>query len=178
MITNPLLILLATDLLTFKRKKAKTDPLQNGSKLNTWSFMTDSGHYSGPVLFDGAFLNPATTQSNSYKLSMIGVEELSGYTFNLDIQFTPAALSQKGYKIFQTGKELINTFSYSQWPIVYSSGKKSFSEHRHKMHFRIENFDSATETITISFDGETIMNNGKRVKITDGITTAIVNRLE
>jgi hypothetical protein len=178
MITKPLLILLATDLLTFRRKKPKTDSLHNGNKLNTWSFMTDSGEYSGPVLFDGAFLNPANTQNNTYKLSMIGVEELSGYTFNLDIQFAKAALSQKGYNIFQSGKELINTFSYSQWPLVYSSGKKSFSGNRHKMHFRIENFDASTDTITISFDGETIMNNGKKVKITNGITTAIVNRLE
>ena len=108
---------------------------------------------------------------------MIGVEELSGYTFNLDLTFKRSALIQKGFDLYYSGKEFINSFSYSEWPQVYVYGAKRFAEKRHKMHFRIEHFDPATDTIRISFYGETIMNNGRKIKI-DGITTALLNRAE
>jgi hypothetical protein len=178
MIIQPALLVLATDLLLFWRKKTEKESETNGNKINTWRFFTDSGQYSGPVLFEGAFLNPENPKTNTYKLTMVGVEEISGYTFNLDIQFNRSALLKKGYNLFQSGKELINTFSYSQWPMVYAQGSKLFSKNKHKMHFRIKNFDPLTETITISFSGETIMSDGKKVKILDGITTAFVNGLD
>ena len=143
-----------------------------GAEINTWTFSDGINNYAGKFAAD-ATLDTAIKSNNTYTLDMSGIQTASGKILTMVISLADLDFGVKSYHCGISPSDHSTSFYFSG--SAASSNLIYFSSNNNPgavMTYNISYYDTAKNTVTITFSGQSFDANGNLVNISKGKMTA------